>query len=88
MKSNGVPFLPLAQVERSASDRLIIAISAALGQAPWRMVLLRSTWRSLGTALAAAYVADCYLEAHPQARQRLDRARLASAIQLTLPLPA
>ncbi|GAA3940810.1 hypothetical protein [Hymenobacter algoricola] len=83
MKSHDLPVS--AKLERSASDRLIIAISAALGQAPWRMELLRTTWKSLGTALAAAYVADCYLGAHPQKRQQLDRAGLVSAIQLTMP---
>jgi|GEM_PF-6777455 len=83
MKSNSSTLL--AQIERSASDRLIIAISAAVSQTPWRMELLRSTWKSLGTALAASYVADCYLATHPQERRRFDRADLVSAIQLMMP---
>ncbi|RYU83318.1 hypothetical protein [Hymenobacter persicinus] len=73
-----------AHVERTA-DRLLIAITAAISPIPWRMELLRTTWKSLGTALSAAYVADCYLSAHPHARPRLDRACLVSVIQLTMP---
>ena len=83
MKNDGL--LVSMQMEHRTADRCVIAIRAALHAIPWRMELLRSTWRSLGPTLAAAYVADCYVADHPQERRLLDRAELAAAIQLSMP---
>lgn len=81
---------PAFYIVRATLDRAGAAATVwvgrrtARGTAIWRWEVLRELWDSLGTAATADWVAEQFVQAHPDAADEITPGALAAAVGVAL----